>query len=161
MINGNKMVKNSFASTWKSSIQPRKQRKYRFNAPLHLKQKFLHIHLSADLRKKYGLRNVQISKGDKVRIMRGKFAKKEGKVERVSLKYEKVYLTGIEIIKKEGTKLPVPLTPSNLMIIDLNLGDKKRKAKLESKIKSPKSKDDKTENKIQEKIEKKVEDKTQ
>jgi len=63
--------------------------------------------------------------------------------------------------KKEGTKLPVPLTPSNLMIIDLNLGDKKRKAKLESKIKSPKSKDDKTENKIQEKIEKKVEDKTQ
>ena len=130
------MVKNSFSKTWKKSTQPRKQRKYRYNAPLHIKQKTVHVHLSPDLRKKYGFRNVQIKKGDKIKVLRGKFAKKEGKVERVSLKQEKVYVTGIEVIKKEGTKLPVPLTPSNLMIIDLDLSDKKRKAKLESKTKS-------------------------
>ena len=74
--------------------------------------------------------------------MRGKFTKQEGKIEKVDLKNGKVYITGIEVIKKEGTKLPVPLMPSNLMIIDLDLGDKKRKAKLENKLKTEK----KTEN---------------
>lgn len=130
------MVKNSFAKTWKKSTQPRKQRKYRYNAPLHVKQKLVHVHLSADLRKKYVTRNVQVRKGDKVKVMRGQFAKKEGKVERVDLKREKVYVTGIEVIKKEGTKLPVALNPTNLMIIDLELSDKKRKAKLENKNKT-------------------------
>ena len=136
------MVKTSFVTSWKKSTQPRKQRKYKYNAPLHVKQKFLHVHLSPSLREKYGLRNVQIRKGDKARIMRGKFAKQEGKIEKVELKNGKVYITGIEVIKKEGTKLPVPLMPSNLMIIDLDLSDKKRKAKLENKLKTEK----KTEN---------------
>ena len=133
------MVKNSFSTTWKKSTQPRKQRKYRYNAPLHVKQKIMHVHLSPELRKKYGFRNVQIKKGDKVKVLRGKFAKKEGKVEKVTLKQEKVYVTGIEIIKKEGSKLPVPLIHSNLMIIDLDLSDKKRKAKLENKLKTEKN----------------------
>jgi large subunit ribosomal protein L24 len=125
------MVKNSFSTTWKSSTQPRKQRKYRYNAPLHLKQKYLHVHLSKELRDKYTTRNVQIKKGDKVLVLRGKFSKKEGKVDRVSLKYEKVYITGIEMIKKDGTKLLNPFNPSNLMVVTLNLDDKKRKQKLE------------------------------
>ncbi len=132
------MVKNSFSKTWNSSTQPRKQRKYRYNVSLHLKQKYLHVHLSKELREQYGKRNVQVKKGDKVRILRGKFSKQEGKVERVSLKYEKVYVTGIEIIKKEGTKLLIPFNPSNLMIIALDLDDKKRKNKLESKNKEVK-----------------------
>ena len=124
------MVKTSFAKSWKGSTQVRKQRKYRYNATLHIKQKFLHAHLSSELRKKHGLRNVQISKGDKVRILRGQFKKKEGKVERVNLKREKVFVTGIEYIKKEGAKILVPLNPTNLMIIDLSMEDPKRKNKL-------------------------------
>ncbi len=126
------MVKNIFSTTWKRSSQARKQRKYKYNAPLHLKQKMMHVHLSPELRKKYGLRNVQVRKGDKVKIMRGSFKGKEGKVERVNLKQENVYITGIEIIKKEGTKLLHPFTCSNLMIISLELNDRKRKKKLES-----------------------------
>ena len=127
------MVKTSFTKSWKSSTQPRKQRKYRHNANLHNRQKMLHVHLSSELKKKYGFRNVQIKKGDKVKILRGQHKKKEGKVERVSLKQEHVYVTGVELIKKEGTKMNVPLSPSNLMITELNLDDKKRKSKLESK----------------------------
>tara|TARA_Y100000310_G_C20461464_1_gene705585 strand:- start:141 stop:584 length:444 start_codon:yes stop_codon:yes gene_type:complete len=126
------MVKSNFTKTWNRSIQPRKQRRYRYEAPLHIKQKFLHVHLSADLRKKYGLRNVQVRKGDKVKILRGSHKKKEGKVERVNLGREHVFVTGVEIIKREGTKVPSQLSPSNLMIIELNLSDKKRKKKLEA-----------------------------
>ena len=125
------MVKTSFVKTWNKSIQPRKQRKYIHNAPLHIKQKLVHVHLSAELRKKYGLRNVQIKKGDKVRVLRGQFTKREAKVERVDLKRQRLFLTGVESVKKDGTKVIVGFPPSNMMIIELNLSDKKRKQKIE------------------------------
>ena len=124
------MTKNKFSTAWTGSVNPGKQRLYRYNAPLHIKQKFMHTHLSKELRQKYGVRNLQLRTGDKVKILRGQFAKKEGKVERVNLKRERVIVTGIDNIKKDGTKIPFPLHPSNLMIIDLNLEDKKRKSKL-------------------------------
>ncbi len=115
------------------SVQPRKQRKFRYNAPLHFRQKFMHVHLSADLRKKYSFRNIQLKKGDKVKVLRGNFKKKEGKVEKINLKQEKVFITGLERIKKEGSKMLVPFNPTNLIITELTLEDKKRKEKLESK----------------------------
>lgn len=121
----------SFTTTWKRSKQPRKQRKYRHQAPLHIKQKFVGVHLSTELRKKYGTRTVQVRQGDKIKVMRGQYAKKEGKVDKVSIKHEKVFMTGLEIARKDGTKSPIALIPSNLMITDLNLNDRKRKAKLE------------------------------
>jgi len=90
----------------------------------------MRVHLSTDLRKKHNTRTTQVRVGDKVQIMRGQFTKREGKVEKVDLKREKVYITGIEKIKKNGTKFLVSLSPSNLMIMELILKDKKRKLKL-------------------------------
>ena len=136
-----------FSTAWKSSTQPRKQRKYAYAAPLHIKQKFLHVHLSSELRQKYGYRNAQIKKGDKIKVLRGNFAKKEGRVERVLLKLGKVFVNGVEIIRKNGTKVPFPLHPSNLLIVELELNDKKRKAKLESKISTMKREPRKAEGK--------------
>ena len=69
---------------------------------------------------------MQVRKGDKVKVLSGKFSKKEGKVERVHVKGGKVFVTGIEMIKKDGTKLPVALDPSNVMITSLDLSDKRR-----------------------------------
>src|SRR3989338_176397 len=46
-------MKNKFSTKWKESKQPRKQRKYRANAPLHLRKKFVNVNLSKELRKKY------------------------------------------------------------------------------------------------------------
>ena len=120
-----------FSTHWKSSVNIRKQRKYRYNAPLHIKQKFARVHLAPALRTKYGTRNSQVRTGDKVKVMRGQFRKKEGKVSRVDLKRERVYINGLEIIKKDGSKLMAWVRPSNLMILELELGDKKRKQKLE------------------------------
>lgn len=139
------MAEKKFSRVWKESVNPSKQRLYRYNAPLHIQQKFMHTHLSKELRQKYGVRNLQLRVGDKIKILRGQFAKKEGKVERISLKRERVIVTGIENIKKDGTKLPFPLHPSNLIIVDLNLEDKKRKNKLSS---NKKNKDDEPEKKI-------------
>lgn len=127
------MTAKKHSTAWKRSIQPRKQRKYRLLAPLHLKQKLLHAHLSKELRQKYGRRQIQIHRGDKVKIAVGQFKKKEGKVERVDLKIEKLFVSGVEFLKKDGTKILAPIVASNVIIIELDLSDKIRQKKLENK----------------------------
>ena len=123
----------NFSGSWKSSKTPRKQRKYRLNAPIHIKQKFVHAHLSKDLRKKYGKRDIGLRKGDKVKIMRGQFKKHEGKIEMIDLKKTRVFVSGVEITKKDGSKKLLALNPSNIMITELNLDDKFRQKALERK----------------------------
>lgn len=119
-------MKKKFSRKWKESKQPRKQRKYRANAPLHIKRKMLTVNLSKDLRKKYGKRNISIRKGDIAKVSRGKFKKKQGKVLRIETKDSRVYLEGIQIKKMDGSKVDVPVKPSNVQIIELNLEDRKR-----------------------------------
>ena len=119
-------MKKNFSKHWKSSKQPRKQRKYLANAPLHIRKKFLSVNLSKDLRKKYGKRNITVKKGDVVKILRGKFKKKQGKIKEVKLKTSKVIVDGIQVKKQDGSKADVKLQPSNLQIIELNIEDKKR-----------------------------------
>ncbi len=126
-------MKKDFLISWKSSSQPRKQRKYIENAPLHVKGKFLNAHLSVDLRKKYGKRSFRLKKGDKVKIMSGQFAKKTAKVVSVDLKNSRVRLENIELIKKDGSKVQYPLHASKLMIIEFNTDDKARMKRLEAK----------------------------
>jgi len=123
-------MKSKFSKTWNSSIQPRKQRKYRFNAPINTRVNFLSVNLSKELRAKYGTRNVKLRTGDKVKVLRGKFKSKEGTVEEINTKKMKIFISKIEITKKEGSKVKVPQNPTNLQIIELKLDDKKRKEKL-------------------------------
>jgi len=130
------MKPHKFTKSWRTSTKPRKQRLYLARTPLHLKQKLMRTHLAPALRTKYSLRNAQLHKGDKVKIMRGQNNGKEGKVERIDLKRGRVFVAGIEAIKKDGTKLQLALQPSNLMITELNLDDKIRKQKLESSKKN-------------------------
>lgn len=119
-------MKAKFSTAWKASSQPRKQRKYLANAPLHIKRKLLSVNLSKELRKKYGKRNIPVVKGDTVKVMRGKFNKKTGKILEVFTKRTKVTIDGIQVKKQDGSKANIKLNPSNLQIIELNLNDKKR-----------------------------------
>ncbi len=119
-------MKTKFSRSWIKSRQPRKQRKYRYNAPLHVKQKFMRAHLSKELRKKYSKRSITLRKGDSVKVMRGQFRNKTGKVDEVSVKKTQVYVGGIEFVKRDGTKFRYSLQPSNLMITELNVDDKLR-----------------------------------
>ena len=126
-------MKTKFSSSWIKSKQSRKQRKYRHYAPLHIKQKFVSVHLSKDLRKKYKKRNINLRKGDGVKVMRGQFKNKTGKIEEVNLKKTSVYVSGIEVVKRDGTKARYPIHPSNLMITELNMDDKMRSKNFERK----------------------------
>ena len=123
-------MKAKFSTHWKKSKQPRKQRKYRFNAPLHVKQKFMHARLSKELQKKHARKTFSLKKGDKVKVIRGQFKKHENKVEKVDLKKCKVVITGIEVTKKDGNKTNYLIHPSNLIITELNMDDKMREKKL-------------------------------
>ncbi len=128
-------MKKKFSKKWKASRQPRKQRKFQLNAPLHLRYKKMSATLSKELRKKHSMRNLEVRKGDTVKIMRGKFKKKQGKVLVCDLKKGKITIDGIQATKKEGTKVPVWFDASNVKIILLEVEDKKRlKKKIEGKI---------------------------
>ena len=89
------------------------------------------VHLAKDLRKKYKLRSILLKKGDKVKILRGQKKNHVGDVDRLNLKTSKVFLTGMEITKKDGSKTTPPVNPTNLIITELNLDDKMRQKTLE------------------------------
>lgn len=128
-------MKKKFSLKWKSSSQIRKQRKYRTNAPLHIKSNMMKSHLSKELRKKYNLRSIRIRKGDEVKVLKGSFKRKTGKISNINIKRQRLTIEGIQRKKKDGTKLEVYFDPSNLMAISLNTDDKKRfKNKEKSKI---------------------------
>jgi large subunit ribosomal protein L24 len=86
----------------------------------------LSANLSKDLRKKYSRRSFPLRKSDTVKIMRGKFKKKTGKVSIVNLSKLKVAIEGVQVQKKDGTKVNIYFDPSNLQIIELNLEDTER-----------------------------------
>ena len=139
-------MKNKFSISWKNSKLPRKQRKYIANAPLHIKRKLLSVNLSKDLRKKHNKRNIEVRKGDVVKITRGKFKKRQGKITKIKTKFLKVYIEGLQLKKREGSKSDIPFQPSNLQIIELILDDKKRLNSIvrkESKDKNELNKKDK------------------
>ena len=123
-------MKIVWSSAWKGSKLPRKQRKYRANAPLHVKHKFLSVHLSKELRAKYARRAIPIRSGDKVKVLIGSHRGHVGKVDHVNRRQLKIFVAGIEAVRKDGSKVVRPIDPSNVMITELNLEDKKREAML-------------------------------
>jgi len=94
---------------------------------LHIRHKFLASNLSKELRKKYSRRSFPLRKNDTVKVMRGKFRGKSGKINKVDLKKLKVSIEGLQIQKKDGTKIQSWFVPSNLQIQELILDDKERK----------------------------------
>jgi len=117
------------------SKKPKKQRKFLFTAPLHLRRKFMSTHLSKELREKYKTRSFPLRKDDEVEIMVGKFVGKTGKISKVDLKEYKVYIDGIKVKRTDGTTRLKAIDPSNLKILKLNITDKKRIKVLERKMK--------------------------
>ena len=88
-------------------------------------------HLSKELRQQYKKRSLSLRKGDEVKVMRGEFKGVLGKVVRIDTKKYKVYVDTVKKKRSIGTEYLVPLSPSNLMIVKLNLDDKYRMKILE------------------------------
>ena len=119
-------MKKEFSKAWKASKQPRKQRKFLANAPNHIKRKLMGCSLDKALKEKYGRRNIEVVKGDEIKVMRGKFKGKQGKVGTVDVKNSRIQVDGIQRIKAGGEKLITWFHPSKVKIIILDDSDKKR-----------------------------------
>lgn len=114
------------------SAQRRKQRLFRFTAPMHVRQKFVHAHVAKELAQKLGIkkRSAQIHKGDTVKIMAGANRGKSGTVNSVNMKRGMVLVDGIARKNAKGKESLMPIRVSNLYITDMKTDDRMRKLAL-------------------------------
>jgi large subunit ribosomal protein L24 len=112
---------------------PRKQRKRLFTAPAHIRHKFMAAPLTKELAEKQGVKTLPVRKGDTIRIQRGDNKGFKGKISSVDLKNYRIYIEGLTREKVDGTNIFLPVHPSKVMIKNLNLNDKRRKAVIERK----------------------------
>lgn len=120
------------------SSQPRKQRLARYNAPHHQARKQMASHLSEELLLKYNRRSMTVITGDEVKLLRGDHKGKSGKIVGIDVTVRKVNVEGVTNKKADGTEVALPVDPSNLVIVKLNLEDKRRQAKLDETAKAQK-----------------------
>lgn len=88
--------------------------------------------LSKDLRAKYHTRSLPVRKDDEVRIVRGKYRGREGKVTQVYRKKWVIHVDRVQRDKSNGASAPIGIHPSNVVITTIKL-DKDRRAILERK----------------------------
>ena len=114
------------------TIQPRKQHRILYQAPLHIRYKHFSAPLAPSLKASYNFGSIPLRTGDTVRIMRGDRKGMEGKVIRIDRKRYRLFAEGINREKVDGSSTPVPIHPSKVMITNLNLEDKWRREALKA-----------------------------
>ena len=106
--------------------KPSKQRKLLYQSPAHRIRKLLTAPLSDDLRKSQGRRSYPVRKGDTVKILRGDFAGVEGKITKLDMHRQRIFVEGVQREKVAGTSTNVSVHSSKVLITKLNLDDKWR-----------------------------------
>ncbi len=116
------------------TTRPRTQRKRLYEASIQTRHRLLGAHLDPGLVNKSKLslpRAIPVRKGDVVRIMRGSFRGKEGKVVSVDSTRGTAVIEGVTIEKTDEKKVPRPIHASNLMIVKMDDTDAWRRRKYE------------------------------
>ena len=113
--------------------KPSTARRNRYNAPNHIKRKFISAPLSPSLRAEYGTRSMPVIVDDTVSITKGDRKLAEGKVLRVNSADCKIYIEGVTRARQDGSTVQIPIRAENVMITRLNLDDDWRKDILERK----------------------------
>ncbi|KAF7792969.1 hypothetical protein EIP86_004074 [Pleurotus ostreatoroseus] len=114
------------------SSSRRKARKAHFSAPSSIRRKIMSSALAKDLRAKYNARSLPIRKDDEVRIVRGKYKGREGKVTQVYRKKWVIHVDRVQRDKSNGSTTPIGIHPSKVVITSIKL-DKDRRAILDRK----------------------------
>ncbi|KAI9454991.1 ribosomal protein L24 [Lactarius psammicola] len=117
---------------WYVSSSRRKSRKLHFSAPSSVRRKIMSSSLSKELRNKHHARSLPVRKDDEVRIVRGKYKGREGKVTQVYRKKWVIHVDRVQRDKANGSSVPIGIHPSNVVIINIKL-DKDRRAILDRK----------------------------
>jgi large subunit ribosomal protein L24 len=121
---------------WNKTVKVRKQRKRLWNAPQHRQHKALTCRLDNRLIEKYkfAISRIPIRKGDKVRIVRGSYKdpNKEIDVVEVRPKDNTIVLSEVTLSKADSKRVPRVFRPAALIITKLNLGDRRRRDRIEA-----------------------------
>lgn len=115
-----------------TSRKPKKQRKRRYTATWQRRHKYLTARLAPELVDKHGIRRLPVRKGDTVYVTRGAFRDSEGDVQAVDMKKCRIHIENISIEKVDGSAIPLPINPSNVMITKLKI-DQTRQAIIDRK----------------------------
>ncbi|XP_074559396.1 large ribosomal subunit protein uL24z-like [Curcuma longa] len=112
------------------SSSRRKCRKAHFTAPSSVRRVLMSAPLSTDLRSKHSVRSVPVRKDDEVKVVRGTYKGREGKIVQV---YRRKWVIHVERITREkvnGSTVNVGINPSKVVVTKLKLDkDKDRKAR--------------------------------
>lgn len=109
-------------------MKPDTERKKRYHAKLHKKRDFLHVHIAKELRKsmKSKKRSVLARKGDSVKVMRGSFKGKNGKISSINTLRCKIFIEGFNRKTLRGKEVPVPFEPSNLLLVGAEMSQSRK-----------------------------------
>jgi ribosomal protein uL24 len=111
--------------------KPSTARRRRYNAPNHIRRKFISASLSPSLRAEHGTRTMPVVVDDSVTITKGDRKLSEGKILRVDTKNSRVYIEGVTRNRIDGSTLQIPIRAENVMITRLNMDDPWRRQILE------------------------------
>ena len=110
--------------------KPSKQRKRNiYKTNIYGKRKLLVAKLDKPLLKTTTKKRMTVRKGDTIKILRGKYKGKSGKVDKVSYTKAKIYVKDIKQTNSRGQDKLIPFNASNVIIVDLILNDNKRISK--------------------------------
>lgn len=113
--------------------KPSTARKRMYNAPNHVKRRFISAPLSPSLRAEHGTRSMPVVQDDTVSITKGDRKLSEGRVLRVDVDDCRIYVEGVTRTRMDGSTVQIPIKPANVMITRLNLNDQWRRRILERK----------------------------
>ncbi|GJN90841.1 hypothetical protein Rhopal_003855-T1 [Rhodotorula paludigena] len=114
------------------SISQRKAHKAHFAAPSSERRKIMSASLSKELRAEYNTRSLPVRRDDEVKIVRGTYKGREGRIVTSQRKHFRIFVEGVSRDKGNGATVPIPVHPSNVQLTKLKL-DKDRKATLARK----------------------------
>ncbi|KAJ3008888.1 60S ribosomal protein L26 [Thoreauomyces humboldtii] len=114
------------------SSSRRKSRKAHFSAPSDERRKIMSAPLEKELRLQHKVRSLPVRKDDEVKVVRGTYAGREGKIVTVYRKKWCIYIEKVTRDKVNGASVYIPIHPSKVVITSIKL-DKDRKNLLERK----------------------------
>jgi large subunit ribosomal protein L24 len=112
------------------TIQPRKQHKMLYQAPLHIRHKHFSAPLAPTLKTAHKINSIPVRTGDTVRIIRGDRKGMDGKVTKIDREKYRLFVEGVNREKVDGSAVQVPIHPSKVMVTNLHLEDKLRRENL-------------------------------
>ena len=117
-----------------SSKHPRKQRLARYTAPYHRRHREMAAPIDRGLRERQMSRgfmyprSMSVRKGDRVMVVRGEGKSKSAtRIAKVDRKARKIYVEGFTYFKSDGTELQRPIDASNVVIINPDWSDMRRR----------------------------------